>query len=432
MKYYERLLLEEIKKWLERKEIIAIKGPRQSGKTTLLKMLKDFLLKKGVEEKNIIYLSFEDIETLEKFSLSPKEFVKSFIENENEKYYFLIDEAQYCKELGKKLKLLYDSFENAKFIVTGSSSLELTSETAKFLVGRLFSFELLPFNFFEFLNAKDKRIARIFAEKNGKIKQLILNEKDFEILKEDIFVNEILRYFEEFVVFGGYPEVIKARNEEEKKIILKNIFNTYLEKDVISYLQITDVVKFKKLVSMLSYLSGDLISFEKLTTETQSYFKEINFLLDVLQQTYVIKLLKPFHKNLITELKKNPKVYFFDFGLRNYTINNFNNLEIRSDSGKLVENFVLNEISSIVGEKMFLNYWRTIAKAEVDFVLSNGNKILPIEVKFESFKKEKIGKSLYSFIKNYSPKFAIVATKDFWGEKQVENTKVKFIPSCYL
>jgi predicted AAA+ superfamily ATPase len=432
MKYYERLLLEEIKKYMERREIIAIKGPRQSGKTTLLKMLKDFLLKKGVEEKNIIYLSFEDIETLEKFSLSPKEFIKSFIENENERYYFLIDEAQYCKELGKKLKLLYDSYENAKFIITGSSSLELTSETAKFLVGRLFSFELLPFNFFEFLNAKDKRIARIFAEKNEKIKQLILNEKDFEIPKEDIFVNEILRYFEKYVVFGGYPEVIKARKEEEKKIILKNIFNTYLEKDILSYLQITDVVKFKKLVSILSYLSGDLISFEKLTTETQSYFKEINFLLDVLQQTYVIKLLRPFHKNLITELKKNPKVYFFDFGLRNYAINNFNNLEIRSDSGKLVENFVLNEISAIVGEKMFLNYWRTIAKAEVDFVLSDGNKILPIEVKFESFKKEKIGKSLYSFIKNYSPKFAIVATKDFWGEKQVENTKVKFIPSCYL
>ena len=432
MKYYERLLLEEIKNYMERREIIAIKGPRQSGKTTLLKMLKDFLLKKGIEEKNIIYLSFEDIETLEKFSLSPKEFIKSFIEKENERYYFLIDEAQYCKELGKKLKLLYDSFENAKFIITGSSSLELTSETAQFLVGRLFSFELLPFNFFEFLNAKDKRIARIFAEKNEKIKQLILNEKDFEIPEEDIFVNEILRYFEEYVVFGGYPEVIKARKEEEKKIILKNIFNTYLEKDILSYLQITDVVKFKKLVSILSYLSGDLISFEKLTTETQSYFKEINFLLDVLQQTYVIKLLRPFHKNLITELKKNPKVYFFDFGLRNYAINNFNNLEIRSDSGKLVENFVLNEISSIVEEKMFLNYWRTIAKAEVDFVLSNGNKILPIEVKFESFKKEKIGKSLYSFIKNYSPKFAIVATKDFWGEKQVENTKVKFIPSCYL
>jgi predicted AAA+ superfamily ATPase len=141
MKYYERILLEKVKKWIDRKEIIAIKGCRQSGKTTLLEMLKDWLIKKGVKEENIVYLTFEDREILEKFSLNPKDFVKRFITSE-EKYYFLIDEAHYCKDIGQKLKLLYDTYKNIKFVITGSSSLEITSETAKFLVGRMFSFEL--------------------------------------------------------------------------------------------------------------------------------------------------------------------------------------------------------------------------------------------------------------------------------------------------
>lgn len=431
MEYYERILLETVKNWMGRREIIAIKGPRQSGKTTLLEMLKDWLLKNGVKENNIVYLTFEDREILEKFATNPKDFVRSFISS-REKHYFLIDEAHYCKDIGQKLKLLYDTYKNIKFVITGSSSLEITSRTAEFLVGRLFSFELLPFNFFEFLNAKDKRIARVFREVNGKIVKLITEGKDFEVPKNDIFADELLKYLNEFIVFGGYPEVVKTEDEEGKRIVLKNIFNTYLEKDIVSFLQIPDTIKFRKLVSTLSYSIGSLISYERLATISKSYFKEIIYLLDILQQTYVIKTLRPFHKNLVTELRKNPKVYFFDLGLRNYAINNFNSLDIREDAGKLAENFVLNEISFFVEEKMFLNFWRTTAKAEVDFILSSVNEVIPIEVKFEEFKKEKIEKSLYSFIKAYSPKVAIVVTKNFWGEKKVNNTKVKFIPICYF
>jgi hypothetical protein len=432
MEYYERILLEKVKKWIDRREIIAIKGPRQSGKTTLLEMLKDWLIKKGIKEKNIIYLTFEDREILEKFAINPKDFIKKFIERENERYYFLIDEAHYCEDIGQKLKLLYDIYKNIKFIVTGSSSLEITSKTAKFLVGRLFSFELLPLNFFEFLNAKDKKLAKIFLEKNEKIANFITKGEDFEIPEKDIFVDEFLKYLEEFLIFGGYPAVVKAKGEEEKKIILKNIFNTYLEKDIISYLQITDTIKFRKLVSLLSYTIGNLISFENLAANCQSYFKEITYLLDVLQQTYIIRILRPFHKNLVTELRKNPKVYFFDYGLRNYTINNFNSLEIREDAGRLAENFVLNEITYLLEESMFVNFWRTTAKAEVDFVLSAVDRLIPIEVKFEFLRKEKIKRSLYSFIKTYSPKSAIVVTKDFWGSKRINETEVKFIPICYF
>ena len=121
-KYLPRLLFDEIIKWLKRREIIAIKGPRQSGKTTLLLMIQDYLIEKErVNPKNVIFLTFEDRGILEKFSKSPKDFVSSFIKGQkNERFYFLIDEFHYLEEGGQKLKLLYDIFPNIKFIITGS------------------------------------------------------------------------------------------------------------------------------------------------------------------------------------------------------------------------------------------------------------------------------------------------------------------------
>ena len=427
MEYFERILFEQIKRWIDRREIITIKGPRQSGKTTLLEMTREWLLKKGIKEENIIYTTFEDREALEKFSLNPKDFVRRFV-SEEEKYYFLIDEVHYCKDVGQKLKLLYDLYKNVKFIITGSSSLEITSETAKFLVGRMFSFELLPFGFYEFLLTKDKKLAKIFLERKEKINKFIFEGKDFEI-KNDIFINEFLKYLDEYLVYGGYPEVLKAKKEDEKKIVLKNIFNTYLEKDIVSYLQLTDTIKFRKLVSSLSFLIGNMISYDKLVSSCNSYFKEIIHMLDVLQQTYIIKLLRPFRKNLVTELRKNPKVYFFDYGTRNYSINNFNSIFFRNDAGFLAENFVSNEIET---ENFLINFWRTTAKAEVDFVLSSTNEIIPIEVKFENFKREEITRSMRSFIEAYKPKCALILTKDYWGEMIVNKTKIKFVPVCYV
>lgn len=428
MKYLERSLLKEVTKLLHRREIIAIKGPRQSGKTTLLEMIREELIQDGVNAEDILFVTFEDREALEKFSLDPREFVRRFVEGDK-RVYFLIDEVHYCKDIGQKLKLLYDTYKNIKFVITGSSSLELTSETAKFLVGRVFSFELLPFSFHEFLLAKDKRLAKIYLEENKKIKDFIYAGKDFKIKSEDIFVRELSKYLEEYLLFGGYPEVVKAKNDEEKRTILKNIFNTYLEKDILTYLQITDTVKFRKLVSMLSFTTGNLLSYEKLVSGCNSYFKDVLHLLDVLQQTYVIQVLRPFHKNLVTELRKNPKVYFFDPGLRNYPINNFNKLDIRADAGKLAETFVLGELTN---ENYSTNFWRTTAKAEVDFVVSDLEEIMPIEVKFETMKKATVTKSFHSFLNAYEPERALIVTKDSWQEKKVGKTKVKFVPIVYL
>jgi len=427
MELYERELLPELVKWLDRREILAIKGPRQSGKTTLLEMLST-VLEQRVRAENIIFLTFEDLEVREKFVTAPKEFITSFITEG--RYYFLLDEFHYVRDGGQKLKLLYDTLKNVKFVITGSSSLELRAETAAYLTGRMFSFDLLPFNFYEFLNARDKRFARIYKERNTLVRNLLYGQ-DF-VMNGDIFVDDLLKFLDEFINYGGYPEVIKSEGEVERRIVLKNIVNTYIDKDIVNLIKISDALKFKRVLTLLASISGNILSYKEICLNSSTYYKDVVRILDILQQTYVIDLIRPYHRNQVTELRKNPKVYFVDSGLRNYLINNFSALDIRVDKGALAENFVLDRLKCIVGDKGIIHFWRTTAKAEVDFVIELPDNLIPVEVKFKPFVKEKVPKGLISFIRTYSPALAVVVTKNFVGEKMVDETMVKFIPIVYF
>ncbi len=428
---YARNILKTLEKWVDRREVFAITGPRQAGKTTLLHMLKGYLLRKGVDEKNIVFLNCDDFDASEPFSKNPKAFVKSFATNANEKYFFFLDEYQYIVDGGRKLKILFDSFPNIKFIISGSSSLELKDKTAKYLVGRVFLFTLYPFSFAEFLNAKDARLGKVFEEKNKKITEFILKENDF-FIEEDIFLKEITGLFEEYMVFGGYPAVIKATDLETKKTILKNIYNTYINKDIVELLKITDVIKFRTIVALFAAQHTCLLNFDSIASDSKSYYREVKRFLSVLEETYVLNLLPPFHKNLSTELKKNPKTYFVDSGLRNYIAKNFNPIAFREDRGKLAEGVAFTELLNALQDETEIKYWRTLGKAEVDFILSMGQRILPVEVKYETMKKPKIERGLRNFIHAYKPKKALVITKDYWGAVKLDNTQVKFIPICYL
>ena len=428
MKYINRLLLEEIKKWIDRREIIAIRGPRQSGKTTLLILLREWLEKeKGIDEKHIVYITFEDRGQLDAFSQNPKDFIARYL-SDTKRHYFLIDEAQYCSELGQKLKLVYDLFENVKLIITGSSSLELKNQTGRFLVGRLLEFELMPLNFYEYLTYADESLARIYKQWNDKIIGMIAKGNDFEVKKsKEIFVDELLKHLNAYMLFGGYPAVVTAKREEEKKMLLKNLINNYIDRDIVSFLHITDTIKFRKFVTSIAALNGSMVKLNELANQIGSYFKEITMLMDVLEQTYIIRRISPYYKNLVTELKKAQKIYFVDTGLRNSLIDSFSDIWSRPDAGTLAENFVMNELYTVAK----LNFWRTTAKTEVDFV-ANTKRLLPIEVKFAHFIKPEMGKSLYGFIEQYKPYNGIVVTKDFWGERDAKGTKVKFIPITYF
>ncbi len=257
--YFPRYLLADLKKWIDRREIYAIKGPRQSGKTTLLKILQDYLIQeKKVNPENIIFLTLEDREILDKFSRSSKEFIRTLIMNkQNERFYFLIDEFQYLVEGGQKLKLLYDLFENIKFIITGSSSLELAGKTGKFLVGRMFSFYLYQLSFEEFIGLKSKQLDNVYQERAKLVRNFITAGKDFRV-EEDIFGDDFKKYFEEYALFGGYPEVAKTEDIETKRIILKNLYDTYITRDIMELLKITDITKFRTILGLLANQTGSL------------------------------------------------------------------------------------------------------------------------------------------------------------------------------
>lgn len=424
-KLFPRVLLPKLEKWIDRREAFAIKGPRQSGKTTLLRILEEKLADKG----NVVFLNFEDPDVLEAFEANPKRYVESFMPKRG-KHYFLMDEYHYVKDPGKKLKLLYDSFENAKFVVTGSSSLELSGAMAKFLVGRVFFFELLPLSFHEFLVAKDKRLGKLYERKNRVIKEFLLQGRRAG-LEEDIFIKEFQPFFHEYLTFGGYPAVVKAGDIETKRMILKGIYDTYVSKDVIEFLRFTDAFKYRDAVRALAASVGGLISYQGIGSAIQSYFKELKRIVSILSETYVIALVRPFSRNPRTELRKTPKVYFFDLGLRNHVIGNFNPIEKRTDAGAVVENLVLlGLMRTFPGEP--INYWRTIAKAEVDFVLRLGEELVPVEVKYQIFKRPKISRSLRSFINTYKPERVLVVTRDFWARAKLGGAEVLFAPACYL
>ncbi len=417
-KHFKRKLEDEIKRFVKRREIIGIRGARQTGKTTLLKVFE----RNTAEDKAFINLDLVEYRrALEENTL---DFVKRFKKPEKRLFLFL-DEVQKIKDVGEKLKIIFDEFPDVKMFISGSSSLELKTNALPPLVGRLFLFDLFTFDFEEFLSAKDEGLARLFREKHTSLKNF-LEEKD-EIAQPS-FSSEFLRYWKEYVIFGGYPEVVKSEDREEKIVILKNIFNLYLEKDITTFFRVEEASKFQDLLKRLSFNISNLLSISSLASDLKTSYRKIEDFLTILQHTYIIHFLKPFHKNLITELKKSPKIYFLDHGLRNSVIENFSPFDNRSDNARLMENFVLRELISNFGDWK-LNYWRTTGKAEVDFVLRKDEEIVPIEVKLSG---EKLGKSFYSFLNAYKPQRAIIATLDRYKKQNVGETTVHWVPVFYF
>lgn len=430
--YLNRNLFNYVKKWIHRKEILAIKGPRQAGKTTLLKMLEKWLKQeKKVNPDNIIFINFEDDEMLEKFTLDARGTIKSFIGDKKETFYFLIDEFHYLKQGGHILKLLYDTFDNVKFIITGSSSLELTGKTAKFLVGRVFFLNLWQFDFGEFLRVKSKQLNNVYQEKSKQVKAFIYNASPLTFPKKDIFSPDFEKLFEQYSLWGGYPEVLKTNDKETKRTVLKNIYNTYISEDIVNLLKITDYSTLKKLINLLALRMGNLIKYDSLITDASSYFEQIKQYLSILEETFIISPIKPFFTNKTTEIRKSPKVYFIDSGLRNHIINNFNILSLRTDMGALAENIVFSQLKK-QDDELKLKYWRTKGDAEVDFIIEKPKEVIPIEVKYSTFKSVHISRGFRNFVYQYKPKIGIILTKGFWGEAKINDTLIKFIPIWYL
>jgi len=410
MAYVEREIEKDLGRWLEEREMLAIRGPRQSGKTTLLERMKEMALSRGIDEKQIHYISFEDDLVRLKFEKDAKEFVRSYIAAG--KNYFLFDEVQYVNDAGKKLKLLFDSFPEVKFVFTGSSSFDLTNVGA-LLVGRVVFFDLLTFNFKEFLRAKGERFERIYNENRIDVAGTVK-------IKEMLFVDELNKHLHEYLTYGGYPRIVLEEEAEKKKELLANLFTTYVEKDVVSMYGKKYRDGGVKLLKSFAAMLTSTVQYETLSQTAGLKTNEVKGIMPLLQDSFVIFITPPFYRNLITELRKNPKVYFVDYGIRNHLLENFDSVEFDG----LYENFVHNELK----RKGRMKYWRTTSKTEVDFVLEHGNEIIPIEVKTTA----KTTKALRSFISEYAPKRAFVANLKETGREKINGCEVFTVPFVLL
>ena len=414
MDYLPRKIEKKLEKWINREEIILIKGPRQSGKTTFLKHLEE---RYGGE-----YISLEIEEYAEAIKKDPISFAKRFL---NKKFLY-IDEAQYVKDIGKYLKIIQDNFKGKlKLIVTGSGSFEVKENLGKYLVGRAVYFELLPLTFEEFLLWKRENLYSLYKEYNSLFWKFLKDEE--VLLRSPIFEKEFIELLEEFIIFGGFPAIVKEKDIQIKVELLKNLIQTYLEKDVFFFLNVRQLHKFKNFLKSLALNIGNIIEISSFSREFKMDFRTVEEYLNILIYTYIIELLLPFHKSLITELKKSKKLYFIDTGLRNALINNFVSFSERSDRGFLLENFVLSELRK---NELETKYWRTAGKAEIDFIVFLENKTIPLEVKITP----KIEKSLYSFIRTYKPEKAVIMNLNFSevSVEKINSTKLAFIPCFYL
>ena len=422
----KRRLLEKVRLYLEDREFIAIRGPRQSGKTTMLKQL--YLELSERHGKNyVLFKTFEDPFELQAFQKSPVDYIKLSI-RDDKKYIFLLDEVQYDEEAGKHLKLIYDTIENVKVIMTGSSTLDI-GKVSSYLVGRVHLFDLLTLSFDEYLGFVDERLQGAFYKGNAVFTAILNNE--MPIMENNIMLDKLNSELEKYIVMGGYPAVCIRQSQEEKIQLLKDIYITYLEKDIPRQYNIKEN-EVRDLSIALALQAGSLINYNEISAHIGTYYKKIIEMIDALESTYIMKRLRSFSRNLRNEIKKSPKVYFYDLGMRNYLAQNFNYPGLRSgvETGALAENFVFIELQKLTNSNLY--FWRTKAGAEVDFVIVNAQNMIPIEVKYSNLKNPEVTRSMLSFIDAYKPKCAIILNKGFIGSTERNDTKIIFLPITYV
>lgn len=370
------------------KLVTVLVGPRQAGKTTLGKHLCQQLLREKRYEQ-LIYLTCDS--QLIRQWLVNAQIINELIEEFQLKNFILfIDEVQRLETPGLLIKLLIDLGMPFKLMVSGSSQLELRSKLQEFLTGRQLEATILPLSYLEL----------------GKPVDLC-----------------------PYLIYGCYPQIVQQR---EKQPLLSELYKQYINRDIVEILQLGKPAVVEKMMTLLAHSSGQLLNYQTLASDCHVSVSVINNYMDVLEQTYVIKRVKPFVGNKRAEITSNPKCYYLDNGFRNQALGNFAGIENRTDGGLLVESAVFQEIYKFKVQHFMdynVHYWRTKNGAEVDFVIRvNDEKIYPIEVKYQNFSKPTVSRSFRSFLDAYNPVKAMIVTKEFDEVITINETQVHFVP----
>ena len=370
--YINRLIKTEIQKKLSQKKtkIIVLYGARQVGKTSLV---EDIL--KNSNQK-LLKLNGDEEKTARLFSARDLNKMKSAVSGYD---VLFIDEAQKIKNIGLNLKILYDSQIQLKIIVTGSSSFELADSIREALTGRAWTYQLHPIAMCE--------------------------------LKKHWALHKLTEQLESHLIFGNYPEIFSMESLSDKQEYLHTLSKDYLYKDVLEVEGVRSSQKIKKLLQLLAFQTGAEVSLTELAGRLEMNKKTVERYIDLLEKFFVIFTLTGFSRNLRKEINQKPKIYFYDLGIRNALINNFNSLEDRNDIGLLWENFIISEkLKYNSYYKTFASsyFWRTYTGAELDYVEEYKGKLHGYEIKWK-----KSSKAPLAWLKNYNADFKCINQNNF-------------------
>lgn len=330
-------------------------GSRQVGKSTLMQMLRAELATPSS------YYNLENPQHLGLFN----EGYTSFSRQNRAKLVF-IDEFQYCKNISSVFKAIYDLEPDTKIYASGSSSLEIQVHLKESLAGRKLERIIYPLSFAEWL------------------RQFTPAPPEIPPLSEALPIDTEEEYWKglgDFLRFGAMPGLCGLDSEVERREYLAGIYQTYIAKDIKSFLKDESVLAFNKMISYLALNNGGQLNKDRLATIGGVSSRQIDRHLDILAGTYVISLVKPLSQNKGKELTKTPKFYFYDQGVLNAIIQDFRSSELRQDRGAINEQFAYWELRKSVDIRYSIKYWRTADGKEVDFVLEKDREYLPIEVK---------------------------------------------------
>jgi len=336
----EKLILDKV----QANKVIVISGARRVGKT--------FLIKKILQECNFEYL-FLNGEDLNTHLLLSKRSVENYRQVLGSRKLLVIDEAQKVPEIGEILKLMVDEIEGLHIIVSGSSALDLFNQTGEPLTGRKYSYTLFPFCEAEYDNAENK------VSKPDKLKQRL--------------------------VFGNYPELLHIPDNSDKKQYIAEIINSYLLKDILLFENIKNSSKIINLLRLIAFQIGSEVSYQELGKQLSISKNTVEKYLDLLSKVFIIHKVEGFSRNLRKEISKSSRWYFYDNGIRNAIVANFNQLVVRNDIGLLWENYMISErIKFQQYNRMIVNnyFWRTYDQQEIDWVEERDGTLLAYEFKW--------------------------------------------------
>ncbi|MDO9231118.1 MAG: ATP-binding protein [bacterium] len=352
----ERELYTKIKPVINSPEVIIITGMRRVGKTILLRYIMEKIV-----SKNKIFLDLENPTNRKYFEENNYDKIANDLKilglDLREKGYVFLDEIQFVKNIPSVVKYLYDHYK-IKFFLSGSSSFYLKNLFSESLAGRKYIFELFPLSFYEFMLLKNSKI-NISALRNDKI-----SEATFE---------QVERYYDEYVSFGGFPGVVQKENIQEKKATLEDIFSSYFQLEVVQLGDFKKINVVRDLMLLLMERVGSKLDVQKLSRELGVSRETINNYIAFLESTYFIKLIRPFSRNRDSEIRSAQKFYLCDSGI----VNQF----AKVSEGALFENVIFSTLRN----KGEVNYYQKKSGVEIDFVL---DKKIAYEVKLRAYEQD--------------------------------------------